>query len=135
MKTSTNILKQVAQRATIAHLRAIIKIWGLFRCSRAANSTVSGPIWLKFDLIQNIMYVLITCKSKKIIGSIAPEKMWKYQFFRHSRIATCNSVVSIQIWPKFKLIQALIYVLITCKYQKDQIKINQETVETTFSPL
>ena len=57
--------KQVDQRATIAHLRANINIWGHFRCSRAANSTVSSPIWLKFDFIQNIMYVLITCKFKK----------------------------------------------------------------------
>ena len=39
--------KQVAQRATIAQLRAIINLLGLFKCSRAANSTVSGPIWLK----------------------------------------------------------------------------------------
>ena len=39
---------------------------------------------------------------------------------RHSRAA--NSLVSHQIWPKFKLILALIHVLITCKYQKDRIK-------------
>ena len=58
-------LKQVSQRATIAHLRAIINIWGLFRCSRTANSTVSGPIWLKFEVIQNIIYVII-CKFKSI---------------------------------------------------------------------
>ena len=27
-----------------------------------------------------------------------------------------------RIWPNFKLIQALIHVLITCKYEKDPIK-------------
>ena len=26
------------------------------------------------------------------------------------------------IWPNFKLIQALMYVIITCKYEKDPIK-------------
>ena len=75
-------LKKVAQRATIAHLRAII------------------------------------------------------HFFLHTKAA--NSVVSIQIWPKFKLVQASLHVLITFKYQKDQIKSNQEVLffmETPFSPL
>ena len=31
--------KQVSQGTTIAHLRAIINLLGLFRCSRAANSS------------------------------------------------------------------------------------------------
>ena len=33
-----------------------------FRCSRAANPTVLGRIWLKFKLIQDIIDVLVTCK-------------------------------------------------------------------------
>ena len=33
-----------------------------------------------------------------------------------------NSVVSGPIWPKFKLIQDFMHVLITCKYKKDWIK-------------
>ena len=36
------------------------------------------------------------------------------------------------IWPNFKLIQALMYVIITCKYEKDPIKNSQEKVETSF---
>ena len=36
------------------------------------------------------------------------------------------------IWPNFKLIQALMYVIITCKYEKDLIKNSQEKVETSF---
>ena len=36
-----------------------------FRRSRAANSVVSGPIWLKFKLMQDFMHVLVTCKYKK----------------------------------------------------------------------
>ena len=39
------------------------------------------------------------------------------------------------IWPNFELIQALIHVLITCKYEKDQIKYSGENVMTSFSPL
>ena len=40
-----------------------------------------------------------------------------------------------RIWPNFKLIQALMYVIITCKYEKDPIKRSQEKVETSFFPL
>ena len=39
------------------------------------------------------------------------------------------------IWQNFKLIQALMYVIITCKYKKDPIKNSREKVETLFSPL
>ena len=38
-------------------------------------------------------------------------------------------------WPNFKLIQALMYVIITCKYEKDPIKKSREKVETSFFPL
>ena len=58
-----------------AHLSAIINLKGLIRCSRAANSTVSGPIWLKFEHNQNIMYVLITCKFKKYLNNSNQEKV------------------------------------------------------------
>ena len=33
--------------------------------SRAANSVVSGPIWLKFELDRDFMHVLVTCKYEK----------------------------------------------------------------------
>ena len=36
---------------------------GIF--SYAQGQLVGGPIWLKFELIQDIMYVLITCKFEK----------------------------------------------------------------------
>ena len=39
---------------------------GVFlRRSRAANSVVDGPIWPKFELIHNIMHVLVTSKFEK----------------------------------------------------------------------
>ena len=43
----------------------IISLWEIFRRSRAANSVVSSPIWLKFELIRGFMHVLVTCKYKK----------------------------------------------------------------------
>ena len=55
------------------------------------------------------------------------------QFFRCLRAT--NSVVRGRIWLNFKLIQALMYVVITCKYEKDPIKNNQEKVATPFFKL
>ena len=54
--------------------------------------------------------------SLKRIGSIATEKKWWRRFFWRSRAA--NSIVSGGILPKFKLTQACMHVLITCKYEK-----------------
>ena len=39
------------------------------------------------------------------------------------------------VWLKFKLVQDIMYVLVTCKYKKDRIKSNREKVETLLSPL
>ena len=48
-----------------------------------------------------------------------------------------NSMVAMEtsgrIWSNFKLIQALIHVLITCKYEKNLIKDSGENVMTSFS--
>ena len=106
-----------------------------FRRSRADNSVVGGPIWPKFELVRDIMYVLVAYKFKMdlINSDRATEKKWRHRCFRRSRAA--NSVVSSGIWPKFELIQALMYVLVTCKYEKDRIKNSRENVETPFSPL
>ena len=64
---------------------------------------------------------------------IQSEKKWKHQFFRRLRAA--SSVVRGWIWPNFKLIQAIVYVIITCKYEKDPIKNNREKMATPFSKL
>ena len=42
---------------------------------------------------------------------------------------------SSRIWPNFKLIQALMYVIITCKYKKDRMINSWEKVATPFSPI
>ena len=39
------------------------------------------------------------------------------------------------IWPNFKLIQAFMYVNVTCKYEMNPIKNSQEKAATTFFPL
>ena len=51
-------------------------------------------------------------------------------FFWRSRAA--NSVVGGQIWPKLELIQDIMPVLITCKFEKDRIISNREKVVTSI---
>ena len=36
-----------------------------FNHSRAANSAVKGRIWLKFELIQDVMVILVTSKNEE----------------------------------------------------------------------
>ena len=78
------------------------------------------------------MYVLITCKYEKdpiknsrenVMTSFLPLYVYG-NFFRRSRAA--NSLVGGQIWPKFELIQDIMHVLITCKFEKDRINSNGE---------
>ena len=78
------------------------------------------------------MHVLDTYKFKMDWINTKREK-WKHQFFR--RLRAGNSVVRGQIWPNFKHIQALMYVIITCKSEKDPIKNDGEKVATLFFKL
>ena len=85
--------------------------------------------------------------SMKRIRSRTAEKKWRHHFshYKPMRIFsdTVFSIIALSvtmetsgwIWPNFKLIQALMYVIITCKYEKDQIKNSREIVEISFFPL
>ena len=43
-----------------------LKVYGDFSSrSRAANSAVLGPIWPKFELVRDVMDVLVTCKYEE----------------------------------------------------------------------
>ena len=103
-----------------------------FRRSRAANSASRGPIRPKFELVQALMHVIVTCKYEK-------ERMKNSQKSGDTVFSNITLSVTMEtsrwIWPNFKLIQALMYVIITCKYEKDLIKKSREKVETSFFPL
>ena len=79
--------------------------------------------------------------SMKQIRLRTVEKKWRHHFshykpmgifFRLSKAA--NSAVGGPIKPKFELFQALMHVIIACKYEKDQMKNSGEKVETPFFP-
>ena len=109
----------------------------------------SGRIWPNFELIQALIHVLITCKYEKnpiknsgenVMTSFSPlfrSKMKALEWTQHFPHYNCMVAMetSGRIWPNFELIQALIHVLITCKYEKNPIKNSGENVMTSFSPL
>ena len=74
----------------------------------------------------------LPAKMKKIRSKM--KALERTQHFPHY-----NSMVAMEtsgrIWPNSELIQALTYVLITSKYEKNQIKNSGENVMTSFSPL
>ena len=104
-----------------------------FRLSRAANSAVGGPIKPNFELVRPLMHVIIVCKYEKDQMKNSREKV-DTPFFP---IITLSATMETSgwIWPNFDLIQALMYVINTCKYDKDPIKNNRKKVETSFFPL
>ena len=112
-----------------------------FRRARADNSGVCGGIWPKFELIQDFMHVLVTCKNEddrfknevaRVFTRFLPLQVYG-DFSRRSRAA--NSAVLGPIWPNFELVRDVMYVLVTCKYEEDPIKNEGTRVFTTFSPL
>ena len=99
----------------------IVSLWNFFRRSRTANSVVRGLIWSNLRLIQALMCVIVTDEIKLRKGhDVVFPIISLWIFFRRSRAAT--SVVHGQIRPNFEFIQALMYVISTCKYEKGPIK-------------
>ena len=85
------------------------------------------------------MYVIITCKYEKDLIKKSREKV--ETSFSHYKPMGIFSDAQGQlspggpIRPKFELVQALMHVIIACKYEKDRMKNSREKVETPFSPL
>ena len=104
-----------------------------FRLSRAANSAVGGPIRPKFELVRALMHAIIVCKYEKDQMKNSRDKV-ETPFFPIITLSVTMET-SGWIWPNFKLIQALMYVIITGKYEKDPINNSPEKVETSFFPL
>ena len=75
---------------------------------------------------------LLSAKMKKI--HLKMKVLEWSQHFSHYKSVTFSEV-SDRILPKFKLIQALIVVLIVCKNEEDPFKIESTRVVTKFLPL
>ena len=91
----------------------------------------SGQIWPNVELIQALMLSLPA--SMKRIRLRTAE--WRHHFSHYKPMGIfSDSAVGGPIKPKFKLLQALMHVIIACKYKKEWIKNSREKVETPFFP-
>ena len=107
--------------------------------ARAGNSVVSGRIWLKFELIQAFMNVLVSCKNEEDPNKNEGARVFttlyinfcKYmrEFFRRSRAT--NSAVHGPIRLNFELSPDFMVVLVTYKNEEDPIKNEGARVFTT----
>ena len=79
------------------------------------------------------MHAIITCKYEKDRIKNSREKV-ATPFFSIITLSVAMETSS-QIWTNFKLIQALMYVIVTCKHEIDPIKNSREKVATPFFPL
>ena len=79
----------------------------------ADNSAVKGRILLKFELIRDVIAILVTSKYEedpiKIEGARVATTP-NIDFFKHSRAD--NSAVGGRIWSKFELIRDVMDVLV-----------------------
>ena len=62
------------------------------------------------------------------------EKSGHIVFFHYNPLSVAMKTRS-RIWPNFKLIQALMSVIVTCKYEMDSIMNSREEVATPFFPI
>ena len=84
-----------------------------------AQGQLTPQSLVRFELIQDVMDVLVTCKYEE-----DPIKMKALEWTQHytAIFQTCkadNSGVGVGIWPNFELIQAFMHVLVTCKNEDD----------------
>ena len=79
------------------------------------------------------MHVNITYKYEKGRIKNSQEKV-ATPFFSILTLSVAMETSS-RIWSNFKLIQALMYVIVTCKYEMDPIKNSREKVATAFFQL
>ena len=79
----------------------------LVRSSRISNSS-------------EMLWIFLLPASMKKIRSKMKALEWTQHFPHYNSMVAMET--SGRIWPNFELIQALIHVLITCKYEKNPIK-------------
>ena len=84
--------------------------------------------------VQNLWFSSLPERIEKIQSKMKALE-WPQDSMLFWRSRADNSEVSGGIWQKFKLIQAFMHVLVTCKNEEDPIKTEFARVATTFLPL
>ena len=97
----------------------------------AANSAVLGRIWLKFELIQDVMVILVTSKNEEDPIKTEGARVATTLTIDFSNIQGQLTPQSrVKIWLKFELIQDVMVILVTSKNEEDPIKIEGARVAT-----
>ena len=96
-------------------------------------SDAQGQLTRQSLVRSDILWMSSLPASMKKIRSKMKALEWTQHFPHYNSMVAMET--SGRIWPNFELIQALIHVLITCKYEKNLIKNSGENVMTSFSPL
>ena len=110
--------ERASMEAAFSHYKSM---GNFFRCSRAANSIVSGPIWPKFELVRDFMHVLVTASMKRI-GSKTTEKWWRHRFPHYKSMGAfcCHGNHSFDsICPKTLCSLSLIPMKLHIKFDQD----------------
>ena len=110
--------KQVAQRATIAHLSPMCQGQISFQKIQTHPRFNACSCYMKVSKGSNQK------QQRKSGNTIFPIIRSIGVFLRRSRAA--NSLVGGPIWPKFELIHNIMHVLVTSKFEKDRININRD---------
>ena len=118
------MLKQVAQRATIAHLSPMCQGQISFQKIQTHPSFNACSCYMKVSKGSNKK------QQRKSGNTIFPIIRSIGVFLRRSRAA--NSVVGGPTWPKFELIHNIMHVLVTSMFEKDRININRDYVMTSI---
>ena len=87
------------------------------------------------NLSKTLLLSSLPAKIKEIRSKIEALECSQHYTSIFRRARADNSRVGGGIWPKFKLIQAFMHVLLTCKNEVDQIKNEGARVFTRFLPL
>ena len=101
-------MKRIPSRTTEKRGNTVFQVMTL-----SVAMETSGRIWPNFELIQALMYIIITCKYE--MNPIKNVQKCDDTVFPTVTLSVAMET-SGRIWPNFELIQALIHVLITCKY-------------------
>ena len=105
-----------------------------FSALKGNNSKMNGPISSEFELVRDFMAFFVTCKVED--DSIKSQVQLFLHYKSIGKIFVAQGRVTLVIsliWPKIELIQILMAVFITCKF--DEVLIEDASLWTTLSPL
>ena len=100
----------------------------------AANSAVNGWTWPNFELIQDFIVVLITCKNEEDPIKTKGARVLTTLYIDFSDAQGQLTPQSVVGFGPISNSSILLIVFIACKNEKYPIK-NEVRVLTTFSPL